>query len=193
MKKQYTKKQIQEAITYWKQKLNEGYGPSSFMYGDGKKPITGKEFCEIIKNAIKRDIDEVIFRYANPKNDGNATQNLRFGVGEVHAWAEGMNIGWTSGQTIGNAWPFDMFMTSLKNACKGKKLSDIAKDSKAVGLMYRNPDHPHIKPRYELSYVITGVNIGTFGNARQAMCFYVNPIAGDSKSSDNDELGDDWI
>ena len=185
--KKYTKKQIQEAIAYWKKRLNESYGPNSFNYGDGSTPITGKEFCELLKKTMKQDINRVFFRYAHPDNGGNATQNLVVKMGKVYSWAEGLKIGQTTGQTIGNEQPFNIFMKALKDGCGGKKLSDLAKNAKAVGLQYQGGKN-------ELAFVIVGVNIGMFsGSAQKTICFYVDPAGSKDATDKNDGLGDDWI
>ena len=67
--KKYTKSQIQEAIRYWKARLDEATG--------GLTPITGKQFVDMIKAAKAEDVEAYSFRYRNPTNKGNGTQPIK--------------------------------------------------------------------------------------------------------------------
>jgi len=76
MKKQYTKKQICEAIAYWKKRLNEAKDPSSYESFDSLKKKLDAELAEMASTS-RPDLERIKYVYDNYDEDGRLEYDLR--------------------------------------------------------------------------------------------------------------------
>ncbi len=77
MKKQYTKKQIVEAIAYWEKKLlNEAKDTSSYKSFDDLKKTLDAELAKMA-SISKPDLEQIKYIYDNYDEDGRFEYDLR--------------------------------------------------------------------------------------------------------------------
>ena len=76
MKKKYTKKQITEAIAYWKKRLNEAKDPSEYESFDSLKKTLDAELAKMASTS-RSDLEQIKYIYDNYDEDGRFEYDLR--------------------------------------------------------------------------------------------------------------------
>ena len=197
MNKKYTRKQILESIKYWKKQLkmmNESY-----EVGDGKTPITGKQFVEAVKKAKAEGVKEVDFRYQNPSDQGNGTQPIKIMKWTGENLSDGFQLGISGGSTIGQPHTFFGFLYSLKEMCKkkGKTLSTLCGNAKKIGFSYKC-DHDGGGPwpiSKDIKFPIVRVQIGSRYSSSELVLFVyiLNPNGPGAEKPKSEPDDDSWI
>ena len=192
--KKYTKRQIQEAIRYWKARLNEAAGEL--------KPMTGKQFVDMIKAAKAEGAQTYSFRYQNPTNKGNGTQPIKISRWTGENLADGFQLGISGGLTLGRVGDFKDLLFMLKDICsnKGKTLTALCGRAKKVGFSYRHDSDVSgssgsWSTAKDITYPIVRTEIGTaYGDARKQLFIYVLDPHGPGVEKPKPEPDDDsWI
>lgn len=189
--KKYTKRQIQEAIRYWKTRLDEA--------ASGLTPMTGKQFVDAVKAAMAEGVKAYSFRYRNPTDRGNGTQPIRIARWTGENLADGFQLGISGGLTLGRVGDFKDLLFVLKDICsnKGKTLTALCGRARKVGLSYRyDGDTPGSwQTAKDITYPIVGTEIGTvYGDARKQLFIYVLDPRGPGAEKPKPEPDDDsWI